>query len=220
MTTTTIGPAPSWRLIHDGASVMMLAPMQGVTSTPYSVFEAATASDCVAYAKALGLTVPEELGGLFAAPIEQLDAMPLPSLTPTEVPAYDPITHGVRAADPVLINGKWTQQWEVYPLPAEEVMVNQAAAAKALQDSIVAATQERLDSFARTRNYDGILSACTYATSNIPKFSAEGQSAVNLRDATWAALYQILEEVQAGQREAPTGFSDIEPLLPPLDWPV
>ena len=141
-------------------------------------------------------------------------------LVRTEQPAFDPITHGVRAATPVLIDGRWTQQWEVYPLPAEDVSANQDAAAQALQQSIMDATQERLDSFARTRNYDGILSACTYATSNVPKFAAEGQVAVNLRDATWAALYQILEEVQAGQREAPTGFSDIEPLLPPLEWPV
>ena len=36
-----------------------------------------------------------------------------------------------------------------------------------LQAMVVQATQERLDDFARTRNYDGILSACTYATQQI-----------------------------------------------------
>lgn len=151
---------------------------------------------------------------------EQAEQFRVYPLTPTEPPAYNYITHGVRVATPAQINGEWAQQWEVFSLPAEEAAANQVAAAKALQDSIVAATQERLDNFARTRNYDNILSACTYATSNVPKFAAEGQVAVNLRDATWAALYQILEEVQAGQREAPTGFSDIEPLLPSLEWPV
>lgn len=145
MTTTTIGPAPSWRLIHDGASVMMLAPMEGVTSTPYSVFEAATASDCVAYAKALRLTVPEELEGLFAAPIEQLDAMPLPSLAPTEAPAYDPITHGVRAATPVKVGNDWHQAWEVFPLPAEEVAANQAAAIQAAREQAKAQRQAAVD---------------------------------------------------------------------------
>ncbi len=151
---------------------------------------------------------------------EQCEQFRVRPLTPTEAPTYNPITHGVRSAAPVQVDGVWTQRWEIYQLSTEEVGANQAAAAQALQQSIVDATQERLDSFARTRNYDNILSACTYATSNIPKFAAEGQIAVNLRDATWAALYQILEEVQAGQREAPTGFSDIEPLLPPLEWPV
>ena len=140
-----------------------------------------------------------------------------------EVPAPPPFDFNSElliASEPVLIDGKWVQQWKVKPLPPEEILARKLALEKNLQDSIIESTQQRLDSFARTRNYDGILSACTYATSNVPKFAAEGQAAVNFRDATWAALYQILEEVQAGQRETPTGFSDIEPLLPPLEWPV
>jgi hypothetical protein len=107
----------------------------------------------------------------------------------------------------------------VYPLPAEEVEANQAAAAQALQQSIVDATQQRLDDFARTRNYDGILSACTYTTSAIPKFAAEGQYAVQARDATWAALYQFMADVQTGAQPVPSGFEDVEPLLPELEWP-
>ena len=150
---------------------------------------------------------------------EQAEQFRVYPLTPTEAPAYNALTHGVRAADPVRIDGAWTQQWEVYPQPAEEVAANQAAAAQALQQSIVDATQQRLDDFFRTRNYDGTLSACTYATSSVPKFAAEGQYAVNARDATWATLYQILAEVQAGTRPAPTGFADIEPDLPALEWP-
>ena len=88
-----------------------------------------------------------------------------------------------------------------------------------LQAMVVQATQERLDDFARTRNYDGILSACTYATSTVPKFAAEGQYAVQARDATWAALYALLAEVQAGTRPAPASFDDVQPLLPVLEWP-
>ena len=81
-------------------------------------------------------------------------------------------------------------------------------------------TQQRLDDFARTRNYDGILSACTYATSAVPKFAAEGQYAVQARDATWAALYAFMADVQVGTQPVPTGFEDVEPLLPPLAWPI
>lgn len=88
-----------------------------------------------------------------------------------------------------------------------------------LQAMVVQAAQERLDDFARTRNYDGILSACTYATSTVPKFAAEGQYAVQARDAMWAALYALLAEVQAGTRPAPTSFDDVQPLLPALEWP-
>lgn len=93
-------------------------------------------------------------------------------------------------------------------------------AAQDLQAIIVLATQARLDAFARTRNYDGILSAATYATSGVAKFALEGQHCVTARDATWATLYTVLAEVQAGTRPVPTGFADIEPLLPPLDWPT
>jgi hypothetical protein len=87
-----------------------------------------------------------------------------------------------------------------------------------IQAEIVAAVQSRLDDFARTRNYDGILSAATYATSTVPKFQAEGQRAVELRDLTWAALYAILGQVLAGEREMPAGYADIEAELPALLW--
>ena len=85
--------------------------------------------------------------------------------------------------------------------------------------SIVDATQKRLDDFAHTRNYDGILSLCTYATSAVPKFKREGLYGVEARDATWAALYTILAEVEAGTRPPPSGFADVEANLPALAWP-
>jgi hypothetical protein len=97
----------------------------------------------------------------------------------------------------------------VVPRPAEEV-----------QAEIVDATQRRLDDFARSRNYDGILSACSYATSTVPKFRAEAEYCVQARDATWAAMYQVLAEVQAGTRPMPSGFADVAAALPPLVWPA
>jgi hypothetical protein len=79
--------------------------------------------------------------------------------------------------------------------------------------------QARLDAFARTRNYDGILSACTYVTSTNPKFAAEGQYCVQVRDATWAKCYEVLNEVQSGQRPMPS-WKELEAELPALEWPV
>ncbi|MFA5386812.1 MAG: hypothetical protein WC322_00235 [Candidatus Paceibacterota bacterium] len=80
------------------------------------------------------------------------------------------------------------------------------------------AVQQRLDDFAQTRGYDGILSAATYVTSTVPKFAAEGQYAVGVRDATWAACYQIMADVQSGVRPLPT-VSEVLAELPPLEWP-
>lgn len=98
--------------------------------------------------------------------------------------------------------------------------LNPAPSQEQIVATFVAQIQERLDAFARTRNYDSILSACTYATSTVPKFAAEGQAAVNLRDATWAAAYQLLDEVLAGTRPAPASIADIEADLPQLEWPA
>jgi hypothetical protein len=84
--------------------------------------------------------------------------------------------------------------------------------------SYAAAIQKRLDDFARTRNYDGLLSAATYATSAVPKFKTEGQYAVAARDATWAKGYEILAAVEAGTRAAPT-LDELAAELPALAWP-
>lgn len=134
-------------------------------------------------------------------------------------PIYDAITEFVQEVTPVKINDKWYQTWEVVTLDADTILANQATGSVVLQQTIVDATQKHLDTFAKTRNYDSILSACTYATSAIPKFQSEGQYCVNSRDATWSKLYSILAEVQAGTRPMPQNYSEIEPELPQLTWP-
>jgi hypothetical protein len=54
----------------------------------------------------------------------------------------------------------------------------------------------------------------------VPKFKTEGQACVNLRDATWAAAYDILTKVQAGKRPMPSSIADIEADLPDTVWPA
>lgn len=83
---------------------------------------------------------------------------------------------------------------------------------------LTSVVQSRLDAFAQSRGYDNILSACTYIGSSVPKFAAEAQTCINLRDATWAACYAILADVNAGLRTLPT--VDSTPIeLPLLEWP-
>jgi hypothetical protein len=90
--------------------------------------------------------------------------------------------------------------------------------AEEIKQWITTAVQSRLDTFAQTRNYDSILSACTYASSTVAQFASEGQQCVNVRDATWGKLYQIMQEVEAGTRPMPAGYADIESELPELAW--
>lgn len=82
-----------------------------------------------------------------------------------------------------------------------------------------AAIQQRLDDFARTRKYDGILSLASYATDPDPKFAAEGKYGVDARSATWAKSYEIMAAVQAGTRPMPT-LEQILSELPALSWPA
>lgn len=119
-----------------------------------------------------------------------------------------------------LFEGRWVQRYRVERWSDAEIAEHNAELRRQLVGAIVASTQRRLDDFARTRNCDGILSACTYATSTVPKFAAEGQYCVAQRDATWATLYTILAEVEAGTRPVPSGYADIEQDLPALTWPA
>lgn len=87
-----------------------------------------------------------------------------------------------------------------------------------LQGAVVGAVQSRLDTFARTRDYDGILSACTYSSSTVAKFAAEGAYCVQARDTHWSSCYQLMADVQAGRRAVPT-VGDVLALMPALVWP-
>jgi len=135
----------------------------------------------------------------------------------TTPPAFDDATQKLIEGTPTFDGAaqRWEQVWQVEALTADELQAKD----KALYDSIVAATQERLDTFAQDRGYDSILSACTYATSPSANFATEGQYCVAQRDATWTKLIQILGEITFGTRPKPSGYADIEPELPPLVWP-
>jgi len=132
----------------------------------------------------------------------------------------------VAAEDPILGENQvknWDYNngaWIVRDKTQIELEQEELARIQKIKSSIVKTTQDRLDSFARTREYDGILSACTYATSPTTKFATEGQYCVSQRDATWATLYTILAEVEAGTRTMPTGYYEIESELPVLEWPT
>ncbi len=81
-----------------------------------------------------------------------------------------------------------------------------------------AAIQAMLDAKAQEKRYDNILSACTYVTSTVPTFQAEGQACVEWRDAVWAQSYDLMAQVQAGTLAQPT-IPALLAMLPTMTWP-
>lgn len=112
--------------------------------------------------------------------------------------------------------GPYPEGWST--TPPEPTMEEKIHAAMAEFENSI---QARLDGFARTLTYDGILSACTYATSSVDMYRIEGQYCVDARDTTWAKAYTLLADilptVMAGGN-IPT-WEEIEAQLPPLAWP-
>lgn len=82
-----------------------------------------------------------------------------------------------------------------------------------------AAIQAMLDAKAKERNYDNILSACTYASSAFDRFKLEGQACVNWRDAVWGKAYGIMAQVQTGMIPLPT-IPALLAMMPSMEWPT
>lgn len=113
----------------------------------------------------------------------------------------------------------WVYTVRVADKTADEIARETAERQQQIKTEITAAVQDRLDAFARTRGYDDIVSACSYATSTHPRYGAEGRYCVAVREQTWDAMFAIEADVLAGTRPMPAGYEDIEPELPALVWP-
>lgn len=152
---------------------------------------------------------------------------------PAPPPAAPSILKRYSEIAPVLTTkGTWEQAWELVDVyadipggatkaqqEADAVAAATLAATNLFIASVTSAVQDSLDVFARTRNYDGILSACTYASSTVASFKAEGQYCVDARDAAWNSLYTLMAQVQAGTAPMPTSVAAVLATLPVLTWP-
>ncbi len=114
-------------------------------------------------------------------------------------PAYDPQLESCRFE-----NGVWLVEVNLPPAPT----------IKEYQDAV----QGALDAKARERNYDGILSLCSYTASTNPIFAAEAAAGAAWRDGAWAYCYQALADVQNNLRVAPT-VAEMLAEIPAIVWP-
>lgn len=86
-----------------------------------------------------------------------------------------------------------------------------------LKSEAEAAIQTLLDSTARTRGYDSMLSLCTYASSSNPTFAAEAAAGMDWRDAVWTYAGTMLAAIQSGARTVPTLEAFLSE-LPAIGW--
>ena len=101
---------------------------------------------------------------------------------PLVAPAYNDMTERL-VQGYVLDGAAVTNSWQIVPLTAEE----QGERATQIIQSLGQAVKAHLDTVVQARDYDSIVSACTYATSAVPNYQADGQACVNWRDAVWPA---------------------------------
>lgn len=86
-----------------------------------------------------------------------------------------------------------------------------------LQRMLKQAVQSYMDGTVQERDYDDIVSACSYSSSTDHIFAAEGVACVKWRDAVWRKYFDVLADVDAGIRKFPTAEEMIEE-LPVLEW--
>ena len=152
-------------------------------------------------------------------------------------PAFNDIIENLVDSAPVFTNGVWVENWSVGPKfsdyyidatgrkvrnlrnPTHEVKVTKEEQEwSALTNVFATKLQEKLNAFAKTRNYDSIESLCSYATDPNPAFQAEGQRGVVIRSQVWAEYTSIVQQVVAGTLPRITTFAALEQLLTAFTW--
>jgi len=129
----------------------------------------------------------------------------------TVKPPYNIYAENVREIASV----DYVQTWEVYDLTQTEIDANIVLQAKEKQNVIEKSVQMILDTQAKAKGYDSILSACSYSGHTNP-FQAEGQSFVTWRGLVWEHCYKVLVDVQDGIAPEPT-IEELIASLPTLN---
>lgn len=96
------------------------------------------------------------------------------------------------------VEGK--RRFQIVVIPEPTIEEKQAQ----IQKQLTGAVQRVLDSKAQELLYDSCLSVCSYIDTGVSKFDAEGRAFRAWRSAVWSKGYEILAQVQAGQRAIPT----------------
>jgi hypothetical protein len=172
--------------------------------------------------------------------------LPFPeALDPEELPMLEPVyllpAFSTTIAPPPkesVPEGHWPifldDAWAVIELPKSELpgadpdapaddfeVIEEEAPTDSAQRHVAWAKkvmQNELDLVARSKGYDDMFSAVSYAEEDaVPQFQIEGKAMRRWRSLFWAAGYQVLGAVQAGEAEAPLSRAALIALLPTFE---
>ena len=125
------------------------------------------------------------------------------------VTIYDSETHKL-VPESYTVDGETLSQ-DVVALTTKELEANEDSIKETKIMVVSNAVQEHLDNKALEHGYDNIVNACGYASAPNP-FQNESLTFVSWRGNIWDYAYQVLADVEAGNRVEPT----IEELLSEL----
>lgn len=81
-----------------------------------------------------------------------------------------------------------------------------------------AAVQAKLDMTAQERDYDNILSACSYVGSDVAQFAGEAVALRAWRDRVWSYFYDTLADIETERATRPA-VDALVAALPSFSWP-
>jgi len=145
---------------------------------------------------------------------EALAAWGVYPVTEAADPTHNPDTQRIVVdTTPVHVSGAWILPKKVVGLTAEELQ----AKAKSLMDSYSAAVQNLLDSTAKEKGYNNIISMTSYVNSGNAKWASEAAVAIAWRDACWnESLVQMGNYLASGNKPSKEGFLAA---MPTPNWP-
>lgn len=103
------------------------------------------------------------------------------------------------------------------PTPATPIPPTEEEIKEQTKQYLLFEVDELLDKTVQARGYDNIAKCVTYEGDIDPIFNREGTAAKQWRSKVYRACYNILAEIEAGNRPIPT-VEELLAELPKIDW--
>lgn len=126
---------------------------------------------------------------------------------------HDRDTEQLVSCDPYL-EGDMVYTVKVEALPEERIAEIKTQKREEALRGLSQAVQGHLDSKAKEKGYDNLLSASSYAYSDNPVFQAEAQACITWRDQVWTSCFE------AFKAETLPAVDALLESLPTLEWPA